>query len=253
WIGGVKITPNNKYGGFLLGLVLNDNQIISVRQVNTNEELLKGESDYNFSRGLSFGKTNATATEYTWVFSRHGAEFWNVTYGNSNYPAMVHVSDEPGPDDEESFFDPHPEMKYLHFGFEIDPIRAALLNGNEVSENSYAADWLFLIAKIGFGAYYYELSDVQYSRVYQNPNDRYGLKNDWGISPSFTGTYELGVHTTVRSPLFHMVGTLGYYYQAAPMSFLASLYKFCETRTGYYAWADGSPHYGIMGRLAVTF
>lgn len=253
WIGGVRITPNNRYGGFLLGVVIDDKHVVSVRQLNTDDVLLKGETDIDFSRRLSFGKVKASATEYKWVFSRNDSEFWNLTYGNSTYPAMVYVSAGPLLDDEESFFDPRPEFHYAHVGFEIDPIKAALLNGNEIRENEFASDWLYFTTKIGFGAYTYELSDVQYSRVYKNPEDRYGLKNDWCISPSMATNYELGVHTATNVPLFHMAGTLGYFYQPAPMSFLLGLYKFCETPTGYHSRADGSVHHGIVGRLAVAF
>lgn len=253
WIGGVKISPNNKYGGFLLGVMIDDEQIVSVRQITTEDVLLKGETDLDFSRRLSFGRVKATATEYTWVFSRRGSEFWNLTYGKSTYPALVYVSKEPFSDDEESFFDPRPEFHFAHLGFEIDPIKAALLNGNEISENEFASDWLYFTTKLGFGAYTHELSDVQYSRVYRNPDDRYGLKNDWCISPSMAANYELGVHTSKNVSLFHMAGTLGYFYQPAPLSFLSGLYKICETPAGYYARADGSAHHGILGRLAVAF
>ncbi|MEY4064353.1 MAG: hypothetical protein RIR26_561 [Pseudomonadota bacterium] len=251
FLGGINLSPKNQYAGFILSAVIDDKDIISVRQFTTHDELLKSERDYGFSRGLGFGKKKASTTEYSWIFSHQGSDFWNVTYGESNYPAMVYVSQEPFEGDEKSFFDPNPEFQYLHFGFELDPVRAALLSGREVSD--YAMDWIYLVAKLGFGVYFYDLSNEQYSSHYENPDDKYGLKYQSGYAPAMAGNYELGLHGSFHSDFLRAVGTIGYYYQMAPNSAITALYKFSESATGYYFRADGSPHHGVIGRMAVTF
>jgi len=251
WIGGVNLTPKNKYAGYLLGVVIDDHDIISVKQFHTEDELLKNETDFGYSRGLSFGQVKASTTEYSWIFSHSGANFFGVTYGTSNYPATVTVSKDPTAEDEKWFFDPRPEFQYLHVGFEMDPVRAALLSGKEVRD--YAWDWLYLQSKIGFGFYHFKLSDTQYSTTYANQNDTYALKNESGIEPFMALNLELGLHGTLAGPVGSLVGAVGYYYQLPPEAGFTKLFKVNETANGYYFSADGSPHHGISGRLAVTF
>lgn len=251
WIGGVNLSPTNKYAGYILGLMIDDQDIVTVRQFNIDDALLKAEDEFGYSRGLSFGQIKAATTEYTWIFRREGADFWAVTYATSNFPATVYVSNDRTPEDETSYFDPRPKFQSIHFGFERDPIRAALLNSGKVSD--YALDWIFLQCKMGFGISYFELSDTQYtSSPYRKPSEVYGLKNLSGFDIISSLNFELGVHGTLSAPFASLVGSMSYYYQL-PANMISGLYKLTETATGHYMRIEGSPHHGFVARLATAF
>ena len=248
-LGGIRVSPQNKINGYLVGFVLQNKDIISVRSYSTEDELLKANSSSDFK--LSFGNIKAHTTEYSYIRNFGNDTFIGLTYGTSNYPASISTSTGHYSNDPDTFVDPKPSFHYLFLGVEIDPIRAALLNNSSVSEQFLAGDLFYGQARFGLGFIKSKLSDTQYSFLsYSNIN--HGLKNESGYDIYTPMYYELGAHYSVVTGMGKAVAVAGAFAQS-PFGIVSALYKMHKTSAGYY-WAAEAPfQYGFLARLAIAF
>ena len=157
------------------------------------------------------------------MWRKRSDAYTHLTYGTSNFPVDV-IAKKSG--ETAHFSDPKPKMQYLYYGLDADPVRMALLDNIEISNQPTAGELYYLAMRFGFGAIKTQLSDTQYSNTYQNNTNQYGLGR--------------------------AIGTIGGYYQLnnslGPM-----IYSHNNSTTGYKWYVNQPIIYGAVARLAIVF
>lgn len=246
-LGGVQVTPKNKVDGYLLGFVLRSKDIFAVRSYISNDELYKWDS--TSGKMGTFGTVKAKTMEYSYMWRKRSDAYTHLTYGTSNFPVDV-IAKKSG--ETAHFSDPRPKIQYLYYGLDADPVRMALLDNIEISNQPTAGELYYLAMRFGFGAIKTQLSDTQYSNTYQNNTNQYGLLNQKGTDLYMPVFFEGGFHASGATSLGRAIGTIGGYYQLnnslGPM-----IYSHNNSTTGYKWYVNQPIIYGAVARLAIVF
>lgn len=245
-LGGVRIDSESKVGGYQVGVLFRNDDLISVQTYSTKDRLFKTDM-FGHTVG-TFGNVDAKTTEYTYLHKGQGQPevYTAITYGKSNYPANVTVGDQGAlSSGGAEFVDPAPKIEYLTIGVNADPIRASLLQGKEISEYDLANKYGYMGMKAGFGWMRTTLSSQQYSATYNINN--YDLQNQKGSDPIMNVYGEAGFHAGTKT----FKANAGIYYNTL-MNF--SMYrKSNKTPKGNYWYINPPYQWGLIARVAAVF
>lgn len=159
--GGIKSDQDNKIVGYYLNYMLSDRDIISIRTWNTNATMSLHDNTFDVNY-YTMGKFDASKIElsYTYENSFEPGKYSAITYGKSNYPLVAlcfsgHTYGDcyTGTNGSRTYSinDLNPDIQYLSYSVEQNPIRAALLKGEPISSQSGGSEDYYFAGKAGIG------------------------------------------------------------------------------------------------------
>ena len=284
FLGGVRTDQDNKLYGYYFNYVLKDKDIISIANWTNSGIITLGDNWSSVVWG-SLGQYNASRTEFSYI--TQGEEigrYTTIIYGTSNFP-MNFITNSSSSTMVDAL-DANQSVRYLAYGGEINPIRAALLNGKRVEEVKGGGTNLYLISALSIGLEQVSLSSNQAGNyrdfccyptnffktgtaartvTYYNPNTKTttaydlnpgGLNNQSALFISSPIYFETGYHFfSKRSGSFNMIGTLGAYLKyEIPVSWYLSQPWGGNQLSDGTKWYPGTQSvYGAIGKLSATF
>lgn len=287
YIGGIRQDQNGKMAGYYFSYVFKNKDIISINQWS-NDGAIDMVSSWNPNVSYSLGNYSATRVEYSYISETDAHDaFTRITYGRSNFPISL-IADGALHSPISGSVDANPDVQYIYFMYEANPMRSALLNGTQIKDQKFANEDYYFIDSLGISLEQVQLSSNQagYPRTFsgcrincyntgtsdrtvtiydpavgdtfaidRNPGGGQGLNNQSGMFITAPIYLETGLHfSSIRSNKFSLVGTLGAYMKyALPIGAVFKLSTGNQLSTGEKWYPDISLLFGANARLSVLF
>ena len=160
-LAGIRSDQNNNVAGYYLNYMFSDRDIISIRTWNSSATMSLYDNTFDINY-YTMGSFDASKTELSYIYENvsEPGKYSAITYGRTNYPlyakcfsGTTYGACYTGMNGSSTYMinDLNPDIQYLSYSSEQNPIRAALLKGEPISSQAGGSESYYLIGKVGIG------------------------------------------------------------------------------------------------------